>query len=513
MKKIYSLLMALAMVWSATAMPVLSKAEAGKTLETAALVSTKDFGKMFPAAQSAAKAPMAEHTWGAWADFAPKGDPTGDYTHSIMISAKSLACPVQVRYATDEPALAQVKVSNWGKGVFSASGVDFIFEWNTTTNQCVVPEQFTGYTHSSYGQVMIADVSVWQGKDYYNIFPCTYNPATGTFSLSLVYKVSAGQFGYSGDNNGHTAETLVMNAKAAPVTGDTIRYTMTRNANWVDYAATQGWFQLYQNDGHYNVSISTDNSPLNEGEFQNDDLDASYTYISIDGTKLVASNLHAVISKSGNVVTGVLWVTDKTSGDVYEVTLTHDPSKPLGLANDSYEGVEMTFATSDITTNSASGTTTKTITFRAQNDKAEIIALTLYASNTDADIVIPEGEYTFASTKAAGTALISNGISNSAVTLSYAGIIADGYINDVWFLREGKVTVQKVTIDGAPAIYMVVEAKNSWGFDVKVTVGSKGTPTAISNTAAEGKAVKMVKNGQMVIIKNGVQYNALGAQL
>ena len=37
-------------------------------------------------------------------------------------------------------------------------------------------------------------------------------------------------------------------------------------------------------------------------------------------------------------------------------------------------------------------------------------------------------------------------------------------------------------------------------------------PTAISNTAVESKAVKFFENGQLVIIKNGVKYNALGAQ-
>ena len=38
-------------------------------------------------------------------------------------------------------------------------------------------------------------------------------------------------------------------------------------------------------------------------------------------------------------------------------------------------------------------------------------------------------------------------------------------------------------------------------------------PSAISNTEVENKAVKFFKNGQLVIIKNGVKYNALGAQL
>lgn len=38
-------------------------------------------------------------------------------------------------------------------------------------------------------------------------------------------------------------------------------------------------------------------------------------------------------------------------------------------------------------------------------------------------------------------------------------------------------------------------------------------PTAISNTAVESKAVKSFENGQIVIIKNGVKYSALGTQL
>ena len=36
--------------------------------------------------------------------------------------------------------------------------------------------------------------------------------------------------------------------------------------------------------------------------------------------------------------------------------------------------------------------------------------------------------------------------------------------------------------------------------------------TALSNTKAEAKAVKMIENGQIVILKDGVRYNVLGAK-
>jgi hypothetical protein len=55
------------------------------------------------------------------------------------------------------------------------------------------------------------------------------------------------------------------------------------------------------------------------------------------------------------------------------------------------------------------------------------------------------------------------------------------------------------------------EAGNPFNVTDIVLVGD--FPTAISNTAVESKAVKFFENGQLVIIKNGVKYNALGAQL
>ena len=46
-----------------------------------------------------------------------------------------------------------------------------------------------------------------------------------------------------------------------------------------------------------------------------------------------------------------------------------------------------------------------------------------------------------------------------------------------------------------------------------ISVEEPGPGTAISNTAVEAKAVKRFVNGQLVIEKNGVLYNALGTQL
>lgn len=43
----------------------------------------------------------------------------------------------------------------------------------------------------------------------------------------------------------------------------------------------------------------------------------------------------------------------------------------------------------------------------------------------------------------------------------------------------------------------------------------KGTDsaTSIDNTNVDAKTVKVIENGQLIIIKNGIRYNALGAQM
>jgi hypothetical protein len=46
---------------------------------------------------------------------------------------------------------------------------------------------------------------------------------------------------------------------------------------------------------------------------------------------------------------------------------------------------------------------------------------------------------------------------------------------------------------------------------IKIWFGEADPATAINNTADEVKAFKTIENGQLVIIKNGVRYDATGA--
>lgn len=68
----------------------------------------------------------------------------------------------------------------------------------------------------------------------------------------------------------------------------------------------------------------------------------------------------------------------------------------------------------------------------------------------------------------------------------------------------------------ANAVHWMIQFNKEAGEPFNVTdvvLVVNNTPSAVENNTVAAKAVKMIENGQIVIINNGVRYNALGAQL
>ncbi len=134
--------------------------------------------------------------WTEWAKFAPLGKSTGTWTFGAVSSLSGTTCVsnIYVREDKENSAKQQIKVEGWGAQVLTASGVDLIIDWDTITNVCTIAEQSTGAYQSAYQEyTMISDLNTYTGKTDY---PSSYDPATGKFSLAVVYYISAGQFGY-----------------------------------------------------------------------------------------------------------------------------------------------------------------------------------------------------------------------------------------------------------------------------------------------------------------------------
>lgn len=90
------------------------------------------------------------------------------------------------------------------------------------------------------------------------------------------------------------------------------------------------------------------------------------------------------------------------------------------------------------------------------------------------------------------------------------------YVNGTEVGDKAKLTKAGVTLvveQAAPFMLTVASAQTGGDGGVGAIRMAKAaeTPTAISNTEAEVKAVKFIENGQFFILKNGIKYNANGA--
>ena len=102
-----------------------------------------------------------------------------------------------------------------------------------------------------------------------------------------------------------------------------------------------------------------------------------------------------------------------------------------------------------------------------------------------------------------GTAVVSVTIGGQGDEDPWLGNVPDG---------EMKYTIA----DGVITLQGKLENASAWPAPVywNLTISGKlpqGPTTALDNIAVEAKAIKMIKNGQLIIIKNGVQYNVQGA--
>lgn len=138
-------------------------------------------------------------------------------------------------------------------------------------------------------------------------------------------------------------------------------------------------------------------------------------------------------------------------------------------------------------------------------DATKAIALAFFPSTLDQNTVIPVGTYMITNTYEVGTAPASIGYDGSNLWQCYAYTSNDGKnIDKAWFIVSGSISVSR-TMQGTS---VVVNGKNSKGKNVNVTIISNSTP--IENVEAEKVVSKRIENGQVIIRRNGVDYNMMG---
>ena len=97
------------------------------------------------------------------------------------------------------------------------------FTWDKSTNTCTVPTQSTSMDLGN-GEVFISDLAYYTGNPAaYGTYPCTFDPATNTFSFTVIYHIASG--GYYNDP---LAETFVVEFDEAASSAQVVKQSMNK---------------------------------------------------------------------------------------------------------------------------------------------------------------------------------------------------------------------------------------------------------------------------------------------
>lgn len=129
--------------------------------------------------------------WSDWELYNSAG--TCTFTYSQMFSGDDEGLGFYVRRNTINPNKMQFMIEN------CLYGVDLILDYDAETGYVTCAPQFTGYTHSSYGQVFVTDdANYWlnvRNLPDTQVDYGTFDEENGILEPCLVYYVSAGYFG------------------------------------------------------------------------------------------------------------------------------------------------------------------------------------------------------------------------------------------------------------------------------------------------------------------------------
>ncbi len=350
-----------------------------------------------------------------------------------------------------------------------------------------------------------------------------------------------GKIDQNGDTTIMTAEVICFDSVLydvelwylVPTPTDTIQLTV--EAAFDNQLEAQGYYTLNGQDesGNYLVAMSPLSSEV-EGTFVNDgmfahfgaedgqyDFLSTYTYVAkpigedewgdiqYDVYSVEKGTLTVTMDEDNNIVAKASVIC--SDAVLYEITLTSKYDIPH-LEYDAEEPVEQLYNASDelaIEYDEQYGV----IYFDVVDaDHTNTVSLVFFVEETDADVILPAGTYPIDASQDYGTVLASDGYDGYYVYPSlYGNINEDGnFLAPLWFLVGGEVEVKKLDDN---QLYVEVNAVNSYNQEIHIVYDP--TADGLENIQSEdiNSVKKMMIDGQLVIIRNGKAYNAVGAQV
>ena len=144
-------------------------------------------------------------------------------------------------------------------------------------------------------------------------------------------------------------------------------------------------------------------------------------------------------------------------------------------------------------------------------DQSDMMVLYFFANEADKAVTIPAGVYPINRSLMAGSVLASTGANeDNTVSPSIYATLTDGYLDELYFMVDGEVMVENK--DGY--LRVEVNAVNSYGVPVHIVYDGTPVNTAVENTHSQSPMThshKMLRNGRLLIMKNGAIYDITGA--
>ena len=143
------------------------------------------------------------------------------------------------------------------------------------------------------------------------------------------------------------------------------------------------------------------------------------------------------------------------------------------------------------------------------HDQSDMMVLYFFVNQVDSKVIIPQGVYPINHSLVAGTVLSSTGANeDNTVSPSLYASLTDGYLDQLYFLVDGTVTVEKV--DGQ--LRLEVKAVNSYDVPVHIVYDAQFTDVEdVEHTQTSTN--KVLRDGHLIINHGGKEYTILGVEI
>lgn len=295
---------------------------------------------------------------------------------------------------------------------------------------------------------------------------------------------------------------LLCAAMIGTATAATVEINATLGyAQYFGYSAD--WYmELYDEESGNGVvlDIFSEDYTSVTGTYSTEDFDLDYTLAIVGQSEIAIKTASATITRDGNT-TKIAATLVSEDGDTYNVTFNN---QFYGMEEDIIETSNTEYA---LQYDEEEELTLLYIDVMDEEGESGV-EFALFFAGLPADATsVPAGVYTIDGSGKAGTV-----VAEYSMVATYSWYDGDalnepGYYYDVQFyLVGGTVTVSEK--DGISVV--AIEGVDYVGSSINLTYTGELSKTDVKNAKADTKVEKSLRNGQLIIERNGVRYNVAG---